>query len=395
MRIAFYAPLKHPDHPVPSGDREMGRLLGVALQRAGFHVEIASRFRSFDGHGDHQRQIRIQRLGQRLAHRLVRYYQHGASEARPRLWFTYHVYHKAPDWLGPHVSRALGIPYVIAEASHAPKQSHGPWAHGHTAAQSAISQADLIIGLNSADAECVLPLLDPPSRWLRLRPFMDVAAFNKDPEDRSAERQSLANRYDLDTEEPLLITVAMMRPGAKLASYRLLARALTMIVSRPWRLLVIGDGPARQAVMTCLAPIQDRVIGFGQLSPRDIHRVLAASDLFVWPAIDEAYGMALLEAQAAGVPCVAGRTGGVPDVVCHNKTGLLVPINHPEAFAQAVSRLLDHPTRLQALGAQARENAVARHSLDDAATRLGHALDDLIGKRPSAFSTSPADRERN
>lgn len=395
MRIAFYAPLKPPDHPVPSGDREMGRLLGVALQRAGFDVEIVSRFRSFDALGDHQRQIRIERLGQRLAERMVRYYQHRSSEDRPRLWFTYHVYHKAPDWLGPQVSRALGIPYVIAEASHAPKQSHGAWAHGHTAAQSAISQADLIIGLNSADAQCVLPLLQSPSRWLGLRPFMDVAAFGKDSEDRSAERQALATWYDLDTEEPLLITVAMMRSGAKLASYRLLARALTMIAPRPWRLLVIGDGPARLDVMTCLAPIRDRVIGFGQLSPRDIHRVLAAADLFVWPAIDEAYGMALLEAQAAGLPCVAGRTGGVPDVVRHNKTGLLVPINHPEAFAQAVGQLLDNPTLLQALGAQARENAFARHSLDHAATSLGQALDALIGKHPSAFPTRPADQERN
>jgi len=395
MRIAFYAPLKPPDHPVPSGDRQMGRLLGAALRQAGFQVEIASRFRSFDAHGEHHRQIRIQHLGQLLAERISCRYQHRPPEARPQLWFTYHVYHKAPDWLGPQVSRALGIPYVIAEASHAPKQCHGPWAHGHTAAQSAISRADLIIGLNAADEEFVLPLLDSPSRWLRLRPFMDITAIEKELGDRAIERQSLATRYGLSVEEPLLATVAMMRPGAKLASYEVLARSLTLITSRPWRLLVIGDGPARKDVMACFAPIRDRIIWLGQRAPRDIHRIVAATDLFVWPAIDEAYGMALLEAQAAGLPCVAGRAGGVPDIVIHDKTGLLVPVNHPTAFAHAIGQLLDDPKRINALSARAWKNVIARHDLKQASTRLGQALHALIQKRASTFPKRLADDEQN
>ena len=49
-----------------------------------------------------------------------------APAAAPELWFTYHLYHKAPDWLGPRIAGALGIPYVVAEASFAPKQAGGP-----------------------------------------------------------------------------------------------------------------------------------------------------------------------------------------------------------------------------------------------------------------------------
>ncbi len=124
MRIAFYAPLKPADHPMPSGDREMARLFVAALARAGCTVETASRFASYDA-GDRARQRRLAAAGDRLAARLIRGYARRPPSERPSLWFTYHLYHKAPDWLGPAVAGALAIPYVVAEASHAPKQDVG------------------------------------------------------------------------------------------------------------------------------------------------------------------------------------------------------------------------------------------------------------------------------
>ena len=129
MKVAFYAPMKPTDHPVPSGDRAMGQSLLRALRSAGHETFVASRFRSFDGRGNATRQERLQALGHRLAARLVRRLRHPA--ARPDLWFTYHLHHKAPDWLGPAVSHALDIPYVVAEASVAAKQSRGAWAVGY------------------------------------------------------------------------------------------------------------------------------------------------------------------------------------------------------------------------------------------------------------------------
>src|SRR5437868_734111 len=121
MRIAFYAPLKPPHHPVPSGDRTMARLLIAALEQAGHTVEVAALLRSRDGCGDPARQARLRRLGARLAARYVRR-RGGDAAPRPELWFTYHLYYKAPDWLGPAVADALAIPYVVAEASLAAKR---------------------------------------------------------------------------------------------------------------------------------------------------------------------------------------------------------------------------------------------------------------------------------
>src|SRR5947209_1387876 len=137
MRVAFYAPLKPPDHPVPSGDRCIARVFLDALRRAGHKPFLASHLRSYDGAGDPERQARFAELGRQEAERLLGQWRQMPSTA-PRLWFTYHLYYKAPDWLGPAVCKALGIPYAIAEASFAPKRADGPWASGHRAVAAAL-----------------------------------------------------------------------------------------------------------------------------------------------------------------------------------------------------------------------------------------------------------------
>jgi glycosyltransferase involved in cell wall biosynthesis len=84
--------------------------------------------------------------------------------------------------------------------------------------------------------------------------------------------------------------------------------------------------------------------------------------------------MAFLEAQAAGVPVVAGRTGGVPSVVADGVTGLLTPIGDAEAFAAAVARLLDHPDERARLAANTTARIAARHDDRAAAHALAAAL---------------------
>src|SRR5690606_9839696 len=119
--------MKSPNHPVPSGDRRVARLLLRALREAGCEPELASEFRAYDGAGDPARQQALKAEGEALAGRLIAELSARPRAERPQAWFTYHVYHKAPDWLGPPVSRALAIPYIVAEASHAPKRAGGPW----------------------------------------------------------------------------------------------------------------------------------------------------------------------------------------------------------------------------------------------------------------------------
>ncbi len=348
MRIAFYAPLKPPFHPVASGDRTMARLLITALRRAGHEVEIAARLRSRDGTGDPAYQARMRAVGLRLAERFVRRCARGTAP-RPDLWFTYHLYYKAPDWLGPCVADALAIPYVVAEASVAEKRRAGAWRLGHAALVAALRRADAVIGLNSADREGVVPALIAPERWLELPPFIDTAPFGAVVAGRIAHRATLAARYGIDTAVPWLITVAMMREGDKLESYRLLATALSDKLDLPWHLLVVGDGPALLAA-------------------------LAASDLMIWPAINEAFGMALLEGQAVGLPVLAGASGGVGDIIADGVTGVLVPPRDVTAFGSALAELLAAPEKCRTLGATAAMRAATEHDIATASRRLDAIL---------------------
>ena len=366
MRVAFYAPLKPPDHPVPSGDRRVARLFLDALRRAGHEPFLASRLRSFDGMGDPARQARLAALGQRTAARLLRRWQETPGTA-PELWFTYHLYYKAPDWLGPSVCAALGIPYVIAEASHAAKRAAGAWAPGHRAVEQALRRADAVIGLNSADRAGVMPLLRQPQRWFALPPFLDARGYPA--------------RRPRPEGPPRLVAVAMMRQGDKLASYRLLGAALARLLDLPWSLDVIGDGPARGEVEHALAPLGARVAYHGGLGEAAVAEALAAADLYVWPAINEAFGMAVLEAQASGLPVIAGNSGGVGDVVASGVTGLLVPPGDADAFAAALRGLILDPETSTAMAVAAPAKVRREHDLAAAAARLVGLIDGLGGMR--------------
>ena len=360
MRIAFYAPLKPPDHPVASGDRQIARLFLAALRLAGHEPVLVSRFRSYDGYGDPLRQARLAIIGKQIAKRLLCRYQK-FPELTPELWFSYHVYHKAPDWLGPAVAGGLSIPYVVAEASVTPTQRCGTWVAGHRAVESAIRQADAVIGLNSEDRECILPLLREPRQWVALKPFVDTSTFGR--------------KGEAEGGPPRLITVAMMREGDKLASYRLLGDALYRLLDLPWSLEVIGDGPARRDVENALAPLNERVIWMGLLDHDAIAERLAFADLFVWPACNEAFGMALLEAQASGLPVVAGAVGGVREIVVSEVTGLLVAPDDALAFAAAVRSAIVDTGQRSTFAKAARQRVLVEHNLPTAARRLAAVID--------------------
>ena len=362
MRIGFYAPLKSPEHPIPSGDRQTARLFLAALRLAGCEPRLISHFRSYDGGGDLSRQARLAKVGERLAQSLVHTFLE-APQTAPELWFSYHLYHKAPDWLGPTIANALGIPYIVAEASLAPRQAFGPWALGHRAVENAVRRADAVIGLNRADRECISPLLRHPTTWVAFKPFLDATFYGREV------RPSVG---------PLrLIVVAMMRYGDKLASYRILGDALSRLLDLPWSLEVVGDGPARDDVERALSVAKERIIWTGLLTDEAIAERLGAADICVWPAVNEAFGMASLEAQASGLPVVAGASGGVAGIVKSGATGFLVTPGDSAAFAAALRALMLDEKRRLAFGKAARERVLREHDLSNAARRLATVINRL------------------
>ena len=375
MRIAFYAPLKAPGQGfAPSGDRRVAGLLMAALAHGGERVELVSTFRSYDADGDPERQQALRAQGESLGRTLASQWRDLPRGERPDLWFTYHLYYKAPDWLGPIVASALRVPYVIAEASYAAKRAGGPWALGHESSAAAIRQAALLVCPTRDDIGGLRELV-PQERILHLPPFLDLEAYRSAAAAREENRARLAREHRLDSGVPWIAVIAMMRHGDKLASYRALAATLARVADLPWRLLVVGDGPARAEVRSALdSAVPGRTLFLGEVRNRDIAPIYAACDLTVWPAINEAYGMALLEAQAAGLPVLSCAMRGVPDVVADGETGILVKDSDFEALARELRGLLLDRERRRGLGRGAAAFVLRERSLEMAAARLSRAL---------------------
>jgi glycosyltransferase involved in cell wall biosynthesis len=355
MRIAFYAPMKPPTHPVPSGDRQMARLLMQALEQGGHHVELASELAAWQREPDHNRFAVLEVEAAEEASRLAALWRLGAA---PDLWFTYHPYYKAPDLIGPQLAAAFGIPYVTAEASYSKRRNTGLWARTQGLVARAVGQAALNICFTRRDRDGLAEAV-PEAALALLPPFIDTSGF---AETRAADSSRI-------------VCVAMMRSGDKLESYRMLADALHRIAHLPWSLSVVGDGPMRAEVMGLFAGFaRDRIEWHGRVEPSAVANILAHAGIYVWPGCGEAYGLAYLEAQAAGLPVVAQEVAGVPEVVVNGRTGWLTPAGDVGAYASAIGNLLTNEQQRMEMGAAARQFVRQERSLEAAAIRLNAML---------------------
>jgi glycosyltransferase involved in cell wall biosynthesis len=225
-------------------------------------------------------------------------------------------------------------------------------------------------------------LIQDPGRVARLPPFLDPGPYRVAALNREAHRARLSESQQLDALVPWIVVAAMMRPGDKLASYEMLAASLGAVADLSWQMLVVGDGTAREAVEAAFrrtAP--GRVRFLGERNAEDLAAIYAASDLCVWPAVNEAYGMAMLEAQAAGIPVVSRAVRGVPDVVLDGVTGLLAPTNDADALGRLTRLLLLDASRRVDLGRAAARFVAEERSIETAAFSLDRALRGLCNVR--------------
>jgi N-acetyl-alpha-D-glucosaminyl L-malate synthase BshA len=135
------------------------------------------------------------------------------------------------------------------------------------------------------------------------------------------------------------------------------AEARRRAPERAMTLRLVGDGPEHERIRGLVqAADLDEVVQF--LGERtDLPAVLRGADLFLLPSESESFGLAALEAMSCGVPVIASRVGGVPEVVIDGETGLLAPVGDVSAMAAHVVRLLaDAPLRAR-LGQAARRRA--------------------------------------
>ena len=368
MIIGFYAPMKHPGHPVPSGDRKIANLFIELFQSLGHTVKILSVKSSWEGKGDVAQQEESRSA---ITHDLERLKKDQETRTLD-LVFVYHVYHKSPDWLGLDLARFLKVPYVIAEASFAPRQAGGNWAVGHERTKACIRSADAILCLNPVDEHCISELLPSPGSIERIMPFV----ANPDLAGELPDRRSFVNAHEnLNVEATWLICAAMMRSGDKLRSYRELLAALQAIPDENWNLIVIGDGAKSREVRSLFSSIGERCLFTGELDQIQLARWLRTADCYVWPSVNEAFGMALLEATSYGLPTLSYDYGGVGTIIEDGVNGFLVPPDDKLLFIDRLKLLVNDQAIRDRMHVHANRKFLSDHSLRVAGTRISGILE--------------------
>ena len=118
----------------------------------------------------------------------------------------------------------------------------------------------------------------------------------------------------------------------------------------PFQLLLVGEGPSAEVLRGLSEELSlSELVVFAGLRC-DVEQILPLLDLFVLPSLCEGFGIALVEAMAAGCPVVATAVGGIPEVVQSERVGVLVPAGDPQALTDALADLLKNRSKARALG---------------------------------------------
>jgi N-acetyl-alpha-D-glucosaminyl L-malate synthase BshA len=163
-------------------------------------------------------------------------------------------------------------------------------------------------------------------------------------------------------DEKLVIHVSNLRPVKQIGA---VLRVFALIRERvPARLLIVGEGPDLEKAVQLAAELQltpyIEMVGEAQ----DVVALLSVADLFLLPSLQESFGLSALEAMACGVPVIASRVGGLPEVVDHGVTGFLYPPAAVEEMSASAIDLLRDDRRRGEMGEAGVRIARERFSAD-------------------------------
>lgn len=167
----------------------------------------------------------------------------------------------------------------------------------------------------------------------------------------------LAKVPRLEKKENRVVTVARLSPEKGLP-FLIEAIKIARHSVAEAELVIIGGGALEADLkkFTSEHSLQEVVHFLGAKPNLEAMTEVAQSAVFVLPSLGEGLGIVLLEAQALGVPVIGTKVGGIPDVIAHEESGLLVPPSDPKALAEAIVRVLSNP----AFAAQLAETATSR-----------------------------------
>lgn len=153
-------------------------------------------------------------------------------------------------------------------------------------------------------------------------------------------------------------------------------------LSRPFHLLVVGDGPEEVSIRAMADGLPVHFLG----RRSDVGPLLRDNvDFLVSPSRQEAFGRVIIEAAFAGLPAIGSRVDGVPEAISDGVTGLLTPPEDPEALAAAIERFVEDRALRMTMGRAAQARAGAEFSIEHCVQNMEAAYTDMLQHRHSKF----------
>ncbi len=253
----------------------------------------------------------------------------------------------------------------------------------------AFSTADLYLSVSRGLTDGYLAAGLPAGRIREVPNGVDAERFSPSS---SEERLALRKQLNLPPERPVILFVGVIspdkQPHALLEAWLrtqqnpALASTLVFVGATDSTLFELGGRLIDQLRVTVAASsLADRIVF---VPPTDqIQDYFRAADMYVMPSIREGMPIALLEAMACGLPCVASRLPGATDTMVEDGiNGRLVAPGDRDAFATAIGGLLTDPATASRMGAAARQTVEARYTIEHVADQWLDAYHEVLGRRP-------------
>lgn len=292
-----------------------------------------------------------------------------------------------PDGLsGWFLQKTLGIPYIVYTHGKEILEycQHPKWSKYLDVV---LASASRVVCNSNYTGEILKQVGVPEEKIVRICPGVDVSHWIVEPD--SARVQALQKLHELENR-PVILTVTRLieRKGCDQV-----IEAMPNILSRfPEAVyLIVGEGPERDRLETLRNQLglTKSVIFAGAVSDQDLRAYYSLANLFAMISRQppgshevEGFGIVYLEANACGLPVVAGNSGGVPDAVVDGKTGYLVDPFSSEAVASAILRLLENPELGQEMGYFGRERAAKEFSWSEISDRLQQLTQTVAAEMP-------------
>ncbi len=426
MRIAWFT---HRYHPCVGGAENYGRAMVRRFASAGHDVQVltsdahdlwyftdrsrrrvdAPRESRVDGARVHRFPVRHLPF-QRYAGRLLSYVPHWPTQCRASSYmpilpgieqvrgdfdavfavgFPYTIF----SYAALRAAREAGAPLILTPFLHLatpgdPVRRHYTRPHQIRL----LAESDTVVVQTDLEADAVHEWDIPRTKILKLGMAVEHAEVT------GAVGRRLRDRLEIPAGRTVIGHLATLDPNK--GTNDLVLAVARLNATRPAEdpVHLILAGPSSPCFERFLAERPEGsspwVSNLGPLALDDRAEFYDAIDVFAMPSRTDSFGIVFLEAWANGLPVVAADAGGVPEVVEHGHTGLLVPFGDLERLADALQQLIEYPVKARLMGETGRSLVNGGYTWDDRFATLLGRTEELTSRRPRIMHTPSSRRRR-